>query len=387
MGSARACGVPLPRRTVTDSGPDRRVEPATVRRDDVLARAADEAARLVDARGSMIFLRDPADGQAPPHELDPVSDADVRRWEKALRHPRNLGGILLRAMTEGRTLWTDDYASDPAFSAEAAELRSVRSFGVRSIVAAPLVIDAEAVGVLAVYSDRPAAFTEDIALLTMVADHAAGTVANVRLIDQLAGSRPSSRRVENERALREIAALFAAITDPALLLQHVVDEANRLVDGDGAILDVVEPGQDPGPAYDSGMKARFGPDDIVDYTLPIGVGLTGRAVEERRVLVAGGPRQGVPAVPRLRPLLRADGFRSMIAAPIGDDARPLGALEVCSIRPHAFDDDDAALVGALADHAAVALITARQMTDLTASRSRSRDGPTPSAACARSRLA
>ena len=322
----------------------------------------------------MIFLRDPADGQGLRlTSLEPVSDADVRRWEKALRHPRNLGGILLRAMTEGRALWTDDYAIDPAFSAEAAELRSVRSFGVRAIVAAPLVIDAEAVGVLAVYSDRPAAFTErDVALLTMVADHAAGTIANVRLIDQLAGSRAElSRRVENERALREIAARFAAITDPALLLQHVVDEANRLVDGDGAILDVVEPGtRILAWAYDSGMKARFGPDDIVDYTLPIGVGLTGRAVEERRVLVAGDDlvKEFPPSHDSDR-FFELTGFRSMIAAPIGDDARPLGALEVYSIRPHAFDDDDAALVGALADHAAVALITARQMTDLTASRS------------------
>ena len=61
----------------------------------------------------------------------------------------------------------------------------------------------------------------------------------------------------------------------------------------------------------------------------------------------------------------------MIAAPIGDDTRPLGALEVYSTRPHAFDDDDAALVGALADHAAVALITARQMADLTESRAES----------------
>ncbi len=232
---------------------DRRVEPATVRRDDVLARAVDEAARLVDARGSMIFLRDPADGQGLRlTSLDPVSDADVRRWEKALRHPRNLGGILLRAMTEGRTLWTDDYAIDPAFSAEAAELRSVRSFGVRAIVAAPLVIDAEAVGVLAVYSDRPAAFTErDVALLTMVADHAAGTVANVRLIDQLAGSRAElSRRVENERALREIAARFAAITDPAApapACDRRGEPARRRATGRSSTLSSPGPGPSSGP--------------------------------------------------------------------------------------------------------------------------------------------
>ena len=69
-----------------------------------------------------------------------------------------------------------------------------------------------------------------------------------------------ARRVENERALREIAARFAAITDPAVLLQYVVDEANRLVDGDGAILDVVQPGtRILAWAYDAGLTAASAP--------------------------------------------------------------------------------------------------------------------------------
>ncbi len=184
------------------------------------------------------------------------------------------------------------------------------------------------------------------------------------LVDELA------RRVENERALREIAARFAAITDPAVLLQHVTDEANRLVSGDGTILDVVQPGTRILVwAYDSGLARSFAPDEISDYTLPIGVGLTGRAVEERRVLVAGDDLvHEFPPSDDSDRFFELTGFRSMIAAPIGDDRTPLGALEVYSTRPDAFDDDDAALVGALADHAAVALITARRMADLTESK-------------------
>ena len=359
--------------TVTEPGPERPAERASVRRDDALARAVDEAARLVDARGSLVFVRDAADGGGLRlTSLDTVRDADARRWEAALRNPRHLDGILVRAMVEGRTLATDDYAVDPAFAPEKAELRAVRSFGVRSVVAAPLVVEGVAAGVVAVYSDRPAAFTErDAAVLTMIADHAAATVANVRLIDELGRSRTElSRRAENERSLREIAARFAAITDPALLLQYVVDEANRLVEGDGAVLDVVEPGtRRLAWAYDSGLSAKFGPEEIADYTLPIGQGLTGRAVEERRVLVADDDLvHEFPLSPESDHFFELTGFRSMIAAPIGDESRPLGALEVYSIRPAAFDADDAALVGALADHAAVALITARQMADLTESR-------------------
>ena len=193
--------------TVTEPGPERLAQRASVRRDDVLARAVDEAARLVDARGSLIFIRDPADGGGLRlTSVDTVRAEDARRWEAALRRPRHLEGILVRAMIEGRTLTSEDYPVDPAFSPEKAELRAVRSFGVRSVVAAPLVVDGVAAGVLSVYSDRPAAFTErDAAVLTMIADHAAATVANVRLIDELGRSRSElARRAENERVLREI---------------------------------------------------------------------------------------------------------------------------------------------------------------------------------------
>ena len=134
------------------------------------------------------------------------------------------------------------------------------------------------------------------------------------LVDELA------RRVENERALREIAARFAAITDPAVLLQHVTDEANRLVSGDGTILDVVQPGTRILVwAYDSGLSRSFAPDEISDYTLPIGIGLTGRAVEERRVLVAGDDLvHEFPPSDDSDRFFELTGFRSMIAAPIGN---------------------------------------------------------------------
>ena len=208
-------------------------------------------------------------------------------------------------------MWTDDYAIDPAFSAEPAELRSVRSFGVRAIVAAPLVVDAEAVGVLAVYSDRPAAFTErDVALLTMVADHAAGTIANVRLIDQLAGSRASCRAGSRTsgRCARSPPDSRRSPTRPCSSSTSSTRRTGwSTVTGRSSTSS--SPGPGPGRAYDSGIKARFGPDDIVDYTLPIGVrsdrpGGRGaaRARGRRR------PRQRVPAVPRLGPVLRTDGL-------------------------------------------------------------------------------
>ena len=376
MSIASCARVTYRGRTVTVSASDSEplAESAADPRPDALGRATDEAAVLLGARGAFLLLDDRATGGAAGGLRvtggAALAKADVRRWEGAVRGRRRHDGIVARALADGRVLATDDYPADAAFRPDAAELRAVRALGARSVVVAPLVVE-RPIGVLAAYSDQPAAFSaRDVAVLATIADHAAGTVAKNRLIEQLDRSRAElARRAENERALREIAARFASFTDPGALLQHVVDEANRLVDGDGAVLDVLQPGtRILAWAYDSGLSARFGPKDIDEYTLPIGVGLTGRAVELRQVLVAGDDLvEEFPPSPESDRFFERTGFRSMIAAPIGDEASPLGALEVYSTRPHAFDADHAALVGALADHAAVALVTARRMADLTAS--------------------
>jgi PAS domain S-box-containing protein len=54
----------------------------------------------------------------------------------------------------------------------------------------------------------------------------------------------------------------------------------------------------------------------------------------------------------------------MIVAPITGESGPLGALEVYSTRPNAFDDDDAAVIRSLAYQAAIAITNARLIQEL-----------------------
>ena len=64
-------------------------------------------------------------------------------------------------------------------------------------------------------------------------------IANVQLIDQLERSREEiARRADAERTLREIAARVSAILDPADVLERIVVEAARLLDSDGARIDL-----------------------------------------------------------------------------------------------------------------------------------------------------
>src|SRR5439155_16060766 len=63
-----------------------------------------------------------------------------------------------------------------------------------------------------------------------------------RLIGELNRSRREvGRRAGTEQSLREIAARITAIRDTDELLQHVADEAVRLLDSEGAIIDLLDP--------------------------------------------------------------------------------------------------------------------------------------------------
>ena len=61
-------------------------------------------------------------------------------------------------------------------------------------------------------------------------------------------------------------------------------------------------------------------------------------------------------------------MRDLIAAPIIGEAGPLGAIEVMSHEPNAFDELDAAVLGGLAEQAAIAITNARLIDELERSR-------------------
>ena len=111
------------------------------------------------------------------------------------------------------------------------------------MVAAPLVAGETVFGAMGTFSSHADAFSPSaIGLVRALADHAAAAMANVRLIEDLDASRRElANRADVERSLREIAARISAATDLPAVLQLGVDEAARLLDADGARIDLIEP--------------------------------------------------------------------------------------------------------------------------------------------------
>ncbi len=69
-------------------------------------------------------------------------------------------------------------------------------------------------------------------------------------------------------------------------------------------------------------------------------------------------------VARSDALVEATGFRSVLAAPLRGESGSLGAISVSSVLPDHYDDNQADLLQALADQAAIAIQNARLIEEL-----------------------
>jgi GAF domain-containing protein len=251
---------------------------------DLLTAAVDETARLLDADGAMVYLLDPAtDHLRFAHDAG-IKSARSRARVRAIALPVGVG-MFGRAVAEREMVITGNYLEDPSFDHAEEPDRVVRDLGIQSMVVAPLGAGDEVFGAIGTFSSRPDAFTSaQIALVRALADHAGAAIRNVHLIEELARSRGElARTADAERTLREIAARVSAILDPAEVLQRIVDETTRLLESDGARIDLYDPAIDALRwAYTAGDAMAIVPDWARTGGLRPGQGVAGTAFAVQR---------------------------------------------------------------------------------------------------------
>ena len=228
-------------------------------------------------------------------------------------------------------------------------------------------------GALGTFSRHPDAFTApQIALVRSLAEHAAFAMANARLIAELDRSRQAGeRQAVVERSLRELGTRISGARDPEAVVQFTIDEALRLLDGDGARIDIV----DPEARLLKGLFSS-GDEQILETEWPrdpndtLEVGASGRAVVTGETYISRDYLEDPNLVHGHGPdtYVRSKGIHGVIATPLHGDQGPFGAITVWSTRVDAFGPDDAALLETIAGQSAVALGRARLIEELGRSR-------------------
>ena len=105
---------------------------------ELLKAAVDEAARLLDADGAMVYLIDPATGHLRFAHDAGIRSRRSRTWVRTIDLPVGVG-MFGRAVAERAVVMTSDYLDDAAFPHAPETDRVVRDIGIRSMVVAPLV--------------------------------------------------------------------------------------------------------------------------------------------------------------------------------------------------------------------------------------------------------
>lgn len=335
----------------------------------LLARAVEEAARLLNADGAMVYLVDPDDDRLRFAVDAGIQNPEARQLIRDVSLPVGVG-LFGHAIATGEVVVSGDYRRDKRFPHSDVTDRIAVIANMRSMAAAPLTADGRVLGALGAYSSRIDDFEEaEVALLRALADHAAGAIANQRLIEQLASSREElARRVDAQRTLGEISASIAVIREPGEILHSVVEAARRLIGSDGAHLTLMQPGGEfLRPSVAVGGNAAWSEEWLATQDFPINGGINGLAAGSGAVIATEDylvdPR--IPHEPDDQEVAERMGLRGMAAAPLrAPGGEVIGTLAVSFEAVHAFSEDELTLLQGLADQGAIAISNSRLARDL-----------------------
>ncbi len=335
--------------------------------DAMLAHAVEEAARLLQADGAMVYL---VDGDRMRFAVDAgIRNPEAQQLIRDLALPIGVG-LFGHAVASRELVVSGDYRRDKRFPHSPVADRIVSIANMRSMAAAPLLADGEVLGALGAYSSNIDDFSEgELALLRALADHAAAAIANQRLIERLATSQAElARRVDAQRTLSDITARMAVIRDPDEALQSVVEAARRLIGSDGSHLTLMAPGGDfLRPTVVDGGNAAWTEEWLATLEFPVDGGINGLAAGQGKVIATENYLTD-PRIPheeddqRVAQRLELGG---VAAAPLrAPEGEVMGTLAVSFEAPHRFSEDELELLQALADQGAIAIANARLADEL-----------------------
>ena len=321
--------------------------------DEVLNHAAAVCAELAGCEGALVYLWD----EEQERLVVRGAGAGYEDWIGAYSLELGEGLTGWTALTRRPGMIVDEPLADPRYKL-VPELHDTRF---QSVLTVPVVGRGDRlVGVLTLHTRAPHEFTgDDLALMQAIASLVAGAVENAKLHEQ------ALRSMKVFRSLADLSRQLAVASRSPQTLQRLALTALELLD---AMLVVVLRLDEPRGRLlvetwvgDEGGSVRA---DAVAVDGPwarlLGGGPVSIAVSRDDALVA-------EVVARAEP-------RSLFAAPLVFEGTPVGLLCCYAREQRSLGDDNLALLGTIANHAAIALEEGRVRTDAD-ERSRARGAP------------
>ncbi len=220
---------------------------------------------------------------------------------------------------------------------------------VRSELAVPLISRGKLVGVLDMQSTSLNAYTEqDRSLSRLIGARVAASIENAQLY----------RRVERQnrtmRTLVHLSQEFSSILEVDELLSKIAGTIRSLINYDAFSVYLVDA---PNGVLRSRFTVRFDQHVQVD-NVPLGMGITGAAVESREAI------RVVDTSRDARYVMRIPGIQSEIAVPLIVQDRVIGVLDVESERLGFFTEDHRRTLTLLAPQIASSVENARLYEEL-----------------------
>src|SRR5262249_23990839 len=316
----------------------------------VLDAIARSAARLCEANDANVWLQDDEalvvrahHGPIPsPRQRNPIG----RDWVSG------------RAVVDGRSIHVDDLATagDEFPAGQAMALRD----GHRTTLATPLLREGKAIGAILIRRTEVRPFSDKhIALLQTFADQAVIAVENVRLFTEL------QARNNDLTATGEILRVIASSpTDLQPAFNVIASRALRLCDGIASLVFRYDGTLIPLAASDSaeGIDLQAIRDNFP--APPDHATFASRVVTVARPLYIADIEHDPDAPSGLVEFGRANGFRSIFAAPMRRDEHTIGVIAVTHRNVGGFTPEQGALLQTFADQAVIAIENVRLFKEL-----------------------
>ena len=199
-----------------------------------------------------------------------------------------------------------------------------------------------------------------------------GTIGVTKDITEQKRAEEALRRSEERSdSLYRVSNLLAGAHDTDEVLELIVNEAARLVGATGAFMrllngDVLEPS-----ATTESAAAYVAELTEIAPAIVLGAGAAGGALAKKQRVLTEDAANDESLTPEVRMALRNHGLHGGIIIPLLANDMPVGTLTVVDTRKRLFTDDEASLLTAFADQAALAIDKARLFNEAEKEKERS----------------